>query len=351
LLVALVAFFSVLCLGLSFQIGNVREEVVSFKQDGVEYVSLSSLGKALSELSTRLGVDFEVGTFGPMYFLRYGDVVASFMVNKSILSGPGFVKYLPGPVIEKDGEIFLPIHDILDVLGLTYKVVGDTVIFVTCVIERLRLEDGLIELEYKGEPLFNVQVEGRFVEVELTGPSIFADKALLPKEVSVEGGYDNPQRITVELANPVSDFSVERSAQTYRIEYSVKVPSFTKVVLKMSEDDTAVKNVFENVLERFGIALVAKPTNAEDEVEIALIKSRHPSILYEPEAKEHEGYFHRQAVLSKRLAEKLASELSWTYEPIYLTLLDPAVVAVALAWPFDDLERIAEAVGKCLVEF
>ncbi|HCZ05863.1 MAG TPA: hypothetical protein DHV12_01795 [Thermotogae bacterium] len=323
----------------------------SFEQNGVEYVSLSSLGKALSELSSRLDMEFEVGTFGPMYFLRYGDVVVSFMEGQSLLSGPDFVRYLAAPVIKKDDEIFLPVYDVLDTLGLTYEVEKDVVVFITCVVKNIRVEEEMVEIAYKGEPLFALNVEGRFIEILLTGPAIVLSSVSLPDGVKIEKGYNDLEKITVELEHPVSEFEQRLDGSVYRIMYSVKEPSFKRIVLKTDGEHPELKQVFVKTLMNFGFSILDKPAGTEDEVELVLIRSRYPSVLYEPQAREHQGYFHREAVLSKRLAEKLATELSWTFEPLYLTLIDPGIIAVALAWPFDDLERVAEAVGRCIVEF
>lgn len=314
-------------------------------------MSLSSLGKALSELSSRLDMEFEVGTFGPMYFLRYGDVVVSFMEGQSLLSGPDFVRYLAAPVIKKDDEIFLPVYDVLDTLGLTYEVEKDVVVFITCVVKNIRVEEGMVEIAYKGEPLFALNVEGRFIEILLTGPAIVLSSVSLPDGVKIEKGYNDLEKITVELEHPVSEFEQRLDGSVYRIMYSVKEPSFKRIVLKTDGEHPELKQVFVKTLMNFGFSILDKPAGTEDEVELVLIRSRYPSVLYEPQAREHQGYFHREAVLSKRLAEKLATELSWTFEPLYLTLIDPGIIAVALAWPFDDLERVAEAVGRCIVEF
>ncbi|MDI3517484.1 MAG: hypothetical protein PWP37_1676 [Thermotogota bacterium] len=314
-------------------------------------MSLSSLGKALSELSSRLDMEFEVGTFGPMYFLRYGDVVVSFMEGQSLLSGPDFVRYLAAPVIKKDDEIFLPVYDVLDTLGLTYEVEKDVVVFITCVVKNIRVEEEMVEIAYKGEPLFALNVEGRFIEILLTGPAIVLSSVSLPDGVKIEKGYNDLEKITVELEHPVSEFEQRLDGSVYRIMYSVKEPSFKRIVLKTDGEHPELKQVFVKTLMNFGFSILDKPAGTEDEVELVLIRSRYPSVLYEPQAREHQGYFHREAVLSKRLAEKLATELSWTFEPLYLTLIDPGIIAVALAWPFDDLERVAEAVGRCIVEF
>lgn len=314
-------------------------------------MSLSSLGKALSELSSRLDMEFEVGTFGPMYFLRYGDVVVSFMEGQSLLSGPDFVRYLAAPVIKKDDEIFLPVYDVLDTLGLTYEVEKDVVVFITCVVKNIRVEEGMVEIAYKGEPLFALNVEGRFIEILLTGPAIVLSSVSLPDGVKIEKGYNDLEKITVELEHPVSEFEQRLDGSVYRIMYSVKEPSFKRIVLKTDGEHPELKQVFVKTLMNFGFSILDKPAGTEDEVELVLIRSRYPSVLYEPQAREHQGYFHREAVLSKRLAEKLATELSWTFEPLYLTLIDPGIIAVALAWPFDDPERVAEAVGRCIVEF
>ena len=346
ILVVCFVLLNVLLLGVIFRIGAEERNFPLIRREGVYYMDIDSIRSVLSILSDKLKTeDFEMGKFGPMYFLRFKGTVVSFMEGKSMLSGPDFVRYLSGPIYARNGLLYVPVFDLFDTLQIPYRWHDGKVLLITCTLKKIAvLPDGL-EIVYDGEDIFDVRVVGKSVSIKLKAPCMLEKGVYVPSNVKVK----MDEEISVEVPSPVKEYNVERARGLLRIHLEFKKLTYRYVVFRV-DGRIAKDGKLRKMFKLYGLEPVESVVDPEQTIVVDFHTSSIKTIVYEPEPVELKGISHKNVVISKRIAALMSEKLGYTYEPLFLSSLDQSTVSLAIFAPLEDLEKIVEAMGKCVLE-